>query len=656
MPDRRKRKRLARRLTVFGPAVIVILTGALAYGALRRVLDTRRLVLHTRDVIDASSGLLISMLDGETSQRGFLLTHDTAFLAPSLGAPARADSFLVRLRALTSDNPAQAARVDTLAAKVHRRLGVLDSTVTAERGGRTDLSRGIAQFGPGRSLMSDIRRLIDSVRAEEARLLAVRQESESRSTDLSELTVLIGTLVAGLLAYVVNRSLDAALRDRRAANDRLKEQTVALAQQAVESEQAKLYAQEALHTAEESERRAERLQVATEAFTGALSIEEVANLIVDQSVTALNAQSGGLAVLEADSLRFVAVRNIAAIHVGSVVPCDAPYALCLAVRERRPVIVEDFEEMRRRFPHTADLAPGDQPDAVVAYPLALDERVLGVIIVRFSETHPFGPTDRAFMSAMARIATETLDRARLFEAERSARSEAEAANRAKAAFLASMSHELRTPLQAALGFAQLMRSGIYGEINEQQSEVLARVERSQTHLARLIDDILDFARLEAGRVRMSQERVRVVDVINDLVPLVEPQAVAKHIELVMVTPLESLNVMADRQRLQQILVNIAGNAIKFTPEKGTIRVGAHADGDCAQISVQDTGIGIPADRLQSVFEPFVQVDSSLTRTSSGAGLGLAISRDLARAMGGDIRVESEIGRGSTFYVTLPAAR
>jgi signal transduction histidine kinase/CHASE3 domain sensor protein len=627
MPDRRKRNRLARRLTVFGPALILILTGILAYGVLRRVLDTRRLVMHARDVIDASATLLTSMLDAETGQRGFLLTHDTAFLDPFHGAPARAESSLARLRRLTADNPAQQQRLDTLDTKIKRRVVVLDSTIEAERQGRTDLVRGIVRFGPGRSLTSDIRRLVEEVRADEGRLLEERQTLEARTTTLSEVIVLAGTLLAALLAFVVNRNLDAALRDRRAANEGLKLQT----------------------------QRAERLQAATEAFTSALSLEEVGNSIVDHTMTALGAKSGGLAVVEGPMLRFVALRNITSVSIGSTLPIEAPLPLTTAIRERVPVIVTNVAEMESRFPEIRQMHNVDGVQAVAIYPLALRDAVLGALIVRWNEAHELTPRDHAFMSAMSRIATETLDRARLFEAERDARSEAEAANRAKAAFLASMSHELRTPLQAALGFAQLMRSGMYGQINEQQSEVLARVERSQTHLARLIDDILDFARLEAGRVRMSSEPVRLLDVINDLAPLVEPQAAAKQIDLLLLPPPEGLVVTADRHRLQQILVNIVGNAIKFTPEQGSIRVGALRENGKAIISVQDTGIGIPADRLQAVFDPFVQVDASLTRTSSGAGLGLAISRDLARAMGGDIRAESEVGRGSTFFVSLPLA-
>jgi signal transduction histidine kinase len=247
-------------------------------------------------------------------------------------------------------------------------------------------------------------------------------------------------------------------------------------------------------------------------------------------------------------------------------------------------------------------------------------------------------------AADAELASERASEARLA---------AESANRAKAAFLASMSHELRTPLQAALGFAQLVRSGVYGAVNDQQSEVLGRVERSQTHLARLIDDILDFARLEAGRVRIDVKPVRVAEVIGEVAPRVEPQAAAKNVALSLQPPEPNLTVMADRQRLRQILVNLVGNAIKFTPENGTIRIGAARNGTTASVFIRDTGLGIPADHLQSIFEPFVQVEDSLTRTASGAGLGLAISRDLAQAMGGDLTVASELGKGSTFTVVLP---
>jgi signal transduction histidine kinase/CHASE3 domain sensor protein len=661
--------RWRRRLAVFGPAFIVIVTGALSFSALRRVLDTRTWVEHTRDVMETSDALLTSQLDGETGQRGYLLTHDSTFLAPFHGTEVRAMAALSRLRLLTRDNTVQQRRLDTLTSIVERRFIVLDSTISNERRGNVDFARDLVAYGPDQALMQAIRGSIAGINQEESRLLVGRRERERASIELTSLVVLVGSVLAALLAYLVNNRYDQALIDRRlaleelqTANDKLQDQAVELEHQAdasqnvaMEAEQANEQAQEALHQAEESERRAERLQVATEAFTAALSLGEVCNLVVDQTMLAVGAQSGALAAIddEPGRLRFLAVRSIPSIQPGDTVGIDEQRPLCIAVREERAIISENFEETSSKFSQIVDEHRRDGVQAFAAYPMQYDGKTVGVIVMRFIRPHALPPADRALMGAMARIATEAFERARLYDAERTARSAAESANRAKAAFLASMSHELRTPLQAALGFAQLVRSGVYGPINEPQAEVLGRVERSQTHLARLIDDILDFARLEAGRVRMKLEDVPLTEIIADLTPLVEPQATAKKIELALLPPPDSLRVTADRHRLRQILVNVVGNAIKFTPELGTIRVGAVADGTVARIQVRDTGIGIPEDRQQAIFEPFVQVEDGLTRTVSGAGLGLAISRDLARAMGGDMIVESELGKGSMFSIILP---
>jgi signal transduction histidine kinase/CHASE3 domain sensor protein len=669
MPEQRRRYRVARRFAVFGPAAIVLVTGLLAYAALSDAVDTRRLVLHSRDVLDGSSSLTTALLDAETGQLALLATHDSAFLEPYSGAADRVQASLARLHALTSDNPQQRQRLDSLAGRVQLRLALIDSSLALEARGDFAAALRTLQTGARRGVRSDIRRLVDSLEADEDRLLVARQAAERRSTQLTSAIIVAGTLLAGLLAFLVNRNFDRALRDRRLAlaesrlaNERLTENAIELEHQAdmaqqaaLAAEQANEQAQAARRAAEESERRAERLQEATEALTSAQSTEQVANLIVTQAIGALAAHSGAVAAIEADGarLRFVAAHGIAAAEPGTELDIDTAYPICAAAREGKPVVLETPELIAQRFPAVVEVHARDNTKAVVAYPLLARGRTTGALLIRFDAPHALSVNDRAFLAAMSRIASEALDRARLFEAERTARAQAETANRAKAAFLASMSHELRTPLQAALGFSQLVRAGVYGDINAHQAEVLGRVERSQTHLARLIDDILDFARLEAGRVRLAPEAVRVADIINDLAPLVEPQASAKDIELALLPPSDSLRVFADAHRLRQILVNIVGNAIKFTPEAGSIRVGAMRVGSSVVISVRDDGMGIPADRLQSIFEPFVQVDDRLTRTASGAGLGLAISRDLARAMGGDITVESELRRGSTFSVRLP---
>jgi PAS domain S-box-containing protein len=253
----------------------------------------------------------------------------------------------------------------------------------------------------------------------------------------------------------------------------------------------------------------------------------------------------------------------------------------------------------------------------------------------------------------------------LHDAEQ-ARDVADEANRAKAEFLRVMSHELRTPLNAIGGYTELLDVGVYGPLTSAQRDALARIERSQRHLLSLINDVLNFARLEAGRVEVSLNPVRVGEVVLGLETLVAPQLRAKGLDYVVADadgntsdaePIPGdLYVLADHEKLEQILLNLLSNAIKFTPAGGRISVGAHRVGDAAAIWIRDTGIGIPADKLETVFEPFVQVGRSPGSAHEGTGLGLAICRDLARAMNGELNVVSDPGEGSTFTLTVPLSK
>ncbi|HEV2181407.1 MAG TPA: ATP-binding protein [Gemmatimonadaceae bacterium] len=235
------------------------------------------------------------------------------------------------------------------------------------------------------------------------------------------------------------------------------------------------------------------------------------------------------------------------------------------------------------------------------------------------------------------------------------------ANRAKSEFLAAMSHELRTPLNAIAGYVQLLDLEVHGPLSPEQHLALQRVQRSQRHLLSLINDILNFAKLEAGRVEYVTRDVKLVDAVAEVSPMIEPQLAAKRLSYdVRIDP--GIVVRADAEKLWQILLNLLSNAVKFTECDGRILVDTGARGDgggptgVVFLRVSDTGAGIPSNRLTSIFEPFVQIQRSLTNSSEGTGLGLAISRGLARGMGGDLRVRSVEGSGATFTLMLRSAR
>jgi signal transduction histidine kinase len=252
------------------------------------------------------------------------------------------------------------------------------------------------------------------------------------------------------------------------------------------------------------------------------------------------------------------------------------------------------------------------------------------------------------------VSHDVTEREELLEGEQQARRDAEAANAAKAIFLTTMSHELRTPLNAVSGYVDLLEMGVRGPITELQREDLRRIRRASQHLLSLINDILNYARLEAGTVELHLSDILLADALGGMEALIAPQLQAKGVKYEYRPCDRSVRVHADREKLDQILLNLVGNAVKFTERDGSITLSCEVDAESVRVIVEDTGRGIPRAKLQSIFDPFVQVDRHLTpERQQGVGLGLAISRDLARAMHGDISVQSDAGQGATFVLTLP---
>jgi PAS domain S-box-containing protein len=357
----------------------------------------------------------------------------------------------------------------------------------------------------------------------------------------------------------------------------------------------------------------------------------------------------GLAVIDRD-LRFVRINErlaeingtSVAAHVGRTVHEIIPEIADLVAAALREVM--DSGEPRYDVPIAASVPSA--PDVVrhwVEHWLPLRNAagaVVGINIVAEEVSE--------------RIRADA-ERERLLAAEREARAEAEAANRAKSEFLAVMSHELRTPLNAIGGYAELIEMGIRGPVTELQREDLARIQKSQRHLLGLINGVLNYARVEGGHLQYEVTDVPVDEVLATAEALIAPQVRAKAIAFHFGGCPPTLLVRGDHEKVQQIVLNLLSNAVKFTEPGGRVELTCAAEGAHVTVTVSDSGRGIAPGQLSRVFEPFVQVDARLTRTQEGVGLGLAISRDLARGMGGDLTAESTLGEGSSFTLSLPAA-
>ena len=406
--------------------------------------------------------------------------------------------------------------------------------------------------------------------------------------------------------------------------------------------------------ADELQRQREQLQHLERAATlmaGAATVADVVKVAIHESMTALAASSAAINLYD-ESDRMLKIAGASDDPAGRAslswgpIPLDAELLVSRAARMRAPQFITTDSDFERTSRQAASTLKSLGVGRAAFCPMYAGDRLVGTIGFSFHEPGAFSAEQVRFMEQLAAQCALAVERARLYE-------QTERASKAKSDFLAVMSHELRSPLNAVEGHAALLEDGIYGPVNEAQVGAIRRLRRSAKLLLALITDMLDFARIEAGKVTYHIRRHPLQQLLADVDELVRPQLGERRLSWHVGSVPPQATVLADEDRARQVLLNLVTNALKFTSDGGRVELNADVRDGVARICVKDNGIGIPSGRLTSIFDPFVQLDASQKGQRQGIGLGLAISRDLARGMGGELTVESVEGQGSTFTLTLP---
>ena len=421
-------------------------------------------------------------------------------------------------------------------------------------------------------------------------------------------------------------------------------------------------------------------------LTDALAPEDAANLVERHALSLLGASSAVVATLAAFPVESAeehvatgasvasattsagSVSSLLLVHAIGVpaevraalkqLPLDAPVPLAEVAREGEAVFLSSRDEMRR-YPEWAAAMIRAGARAAAAVPVWANGELRGVLGLTWNVSREFTEDDRAFIITLGVMCAQAIMRSHLRVAEQRARETAEHANRSKAHFLATISHELRTPINAVMGYTQLLVEEIYGPVSALQKNHLERVRASGRHLLELVEELLGYARIEAGEEVVRPEHVQLAEVVEQSLVLVRPLAQAKELVIRVEGHAEPLDLFTDVRKLRQILVNLLANAIKYTDD-GDIVLFAHIGGvgldPRVYFEVTDTGRGIALEDHEHIFDAFWQEDHTMTHGAGSTGLGLSVARQLARLLGGDVLLaRSKVLRGSTFVVSLPAS-
>ena len=420
---------------------------------------------------------------------------------------------------------------------------------------------------------------------------------------------------------------------------------------------ARLEAERAMTEANVRARWLARLQQLTVGLSRSLTFNDAVDIAISLGSDAFEAQRATVRVLSPDGAALIlageqGIAGDLAQRLRSI-PLEAVGLAGEAVRSGEPVVLTSREEIAQRYSDDQSAILQGETQAAVATPIRVGGEIIGALSYGYDRPRRFDADYATALRTFAKELGQAIDRTRGHARLDEARKAADAANQAKSSFLATMSHELRTPINAILGFTDLLEMGLASDDKVNAREYVSRVRRNTSHLLELINDILDWSKVEAGQLAIESGEALAADVIAESVNIVRQQAAARQISLESECAHDA-RYLGDPLRVRQIILNLLSNAIKYTEPGGHVVIRCATRDAFTYFSVEDTGIGIAAGEFDVIFEPFVQSEHVYTRTHGGTGLGLAISRRLARLMGGDVTVESTVGSGSTFTLSLPA--
>jgi CheY-like chemotaxis protein/CHASE3 domain sensor protein len=696
MTDERKAGSPGRRTGAdlyFGITVVLcvfVASGVVSYLNTRTLKVDAQQITHSQEVLTAIDDVLSLAKDAETGQRGYLITGHDRYLEPHTAAVARINERLSDVERLTRDNVAQQDRIPSLRARINAKLSELEETITIRRTKDFEAARAVVVTDRGKGAMDAIRAMADEMKKEELLLrsqrLAEMENAYQAAVGTGILTGAIGIFIVCAFAYLVRRSLIARQRLDWIQSGQIGLSKVMLGEQRVE---------------QLGESVLKFLAEYVDAHAGALFVRDGAyRRIATYGVPA----AGGTpeAFDPGDGLLGQAAKDGRTFYVRDVPDGYLSVASALGRGKPRHLVIVPMKEdgavngvLELGFMHAVDETHSELFErlaesvgvavrsatyrAHVQNLLQETQRQAEQLQTQGEElrvsNEELEEQGRALRESQSRLElqqteleqtnTQLEEQAEILEAQRDDASRAKAAlqvqardleqaSRYKSDFLANMSHELRTPLNSSLILAKLLADNQAGNLTEEQVQYAETIRGAGNDLLALINDILDLSKIESGHMEVSPEPVKLRALVDELGRIVRPVAEQKKLEYrSSIAPGCPETIDTDRRRLEQILKNLLSNGLKFT-EAGEVTLDVSpATGDRVAFVVRDTGIGIPEQQQQVVFEAFRQADGTTNRRYGGTGLGLSIARELTRILGGELLLSSEAGRGSTFTLTLP---